>query len=289
MIIECPSVNLSRSKGESHGTEDLGILAVADRLGSCDPEPVLPLGGVIKSRFLSAAMAFLLATAGLAESAGAAASSDRTYLADGWAIQSSAKVHVPGETISSTEFKPVDWYKATVPSTVVGNLVDDGVYPDPFFGMNLRSIPGTEYPVGTNFSGKPMPANSPFKASWWYRKEFGVTPDRDGQVWLHFDGINYRANIWLNGKLVADTNRVARRLSHLHVQRHRQHPAPEAECPGRRGLPARREQTSPSPGWTGTRCLRTRTWACGAMFMSPRPVPSPCDIRRSSPRWTCRR
>ena len=140
---------------------------------------------------------------------GAAASSERTYLADGWAIQSSAKVHAPGETISSPEYKPVDWYKATVPSTVVGNLIDDGGYPDPFFGMNLRSIPGMEYPVGTNFSGTPMPANSPFKASWWYRKEFGVTPERDGQVWLNFDGINYRANIWLNGKLVADTNRVA--------------------------------------------------------------------------------
>src|SRR4029077_4744708 len=122
---------------------------------------------------------------------------------------SSAKIHATGEMISSTEFKPVDWYKATVPSTVVGNLVDDGVYPDPFFGMNLRSIPGTEYPVGTNFSTKPIPANSPFKSSWWYRKEFEVTPGRDGQVWLNFDGINYRANIWLNGKLIADTNRVA--------------------------------------------------------------------------------
>ena len=88
--------------------------------------------------------AFLLATAGFSGGAAAAAagSSAKTYLADGWSIQSSAKIQVPAETISSPSFKPVDWYKATVPSTIVGNLVDDGVYSDPFFGMNLKSIPG---------------------------------------------------------------------------------------------------------------------------------------------------
>ena len=92
---------------------------------------------------------------------------------------------------------------------MVGCLVEDKVYPDPFFGMNLRSMPGMTYPVGTNFSNEAMPADSPFKVSWWYRKEFSVTPRHDGQVWLNFDGINYRANLWLNGKLIADTNRVA--------------------------------------------------------------------------------
>ena len=142
-------------------------------------------------------------------SAAAAGSRDKTYLADGWTIQSSAKIQAPAATISSLAFQPVDWYKATVPSTVAGNLVDDMVYRDPFFGMNLRSIPGTKYSVGTNFSNQPIPADSPFKASWWYRKEFRMPPGLDGQVWLNFDGINYRANIWLNGKLIADTSRVA--------------------------------------------------------------------------------
>ena len=54
-----------------------------------------------------------------------------------------------------------------------------------------------------------MPATSPFKVSWWYRKEFRLTPGPGGQVWLNFDGINDRANIWLNGQLIADTKRVA--------------------------------------------------------------------------------
>ncbi len=162
-----------------------------------------------KSNSLSVISAFLLATVGIGTSAEAAGSVDRMFLADGWSIQSSARIQAPAETISSLAFKPVDWYKATVPSTVVGNLVDDMVYRDPFFGMNLRSIPGMEYPVGTNFSNKPFAADSPFKVSWWYRKEFRLTQGHEGQVWLNFDGINYRANIWLNGKLIADTSRVA--------------------------------------------------------------------------------
>ena len=53
-----------------------------------------------------------------------------------------------------------------------------------------------------------MPADSPYKASWWYRTEFRVAPQPDGQVWLGFDGINDRANVWLNGKLIADVKEV---------------------------------------------------------------------------------
>jgi exo-1,4-beta-D-glucosaminidase len=160
-------------------------------------------------KLLSIVFACLLITTGLCSNAEASGSTNRSYLADGWAIQSSAKITATGEEISSPALKPVDWHNATVPSTVVGNLVDDMVYQDPFFGMNLRTIPGMKYPVGTNFSNAPIPSDSPFAVSWWYRREFRVNPERDGQVWLNFDGINDRANIWLNGKLIADTNRVA--------------------------------------------------------------------------------
>jgi len=134
--------------------------------------------------------------------------SGRLFLTNGWTLQSSAKIQGAGETISTAAFRAAGWYPAMVPSTVVGTLVDDGVYSDPFFGMNLRSIPGVSYKMGENFSGKPMPADSPFHVSWWYRREFAAAPGPDGQVWLNFDGINYRANIWLNGKLIADTNQV---------------------------------------------------------------------------------
>jgi hypothetical protein len=93
-------------------------------------------------------------------------------LRDGWNLQSSCKVEAKGETVSTPAFQPKDWYAVTVPTTVVAALVQHNVYPDPFFGTNLRTFPGVTYPVGTNFSGIPMQADSPFIVPWWYRKEF---------------------------------------------------------------------------------------------------------------------
>ena len=118
---------------------------------------------------------------------GGAAGTDspgKTFLTNGWQLETSAKIRDGGEVISTTTYKPTDWHPATVPSTVVGTLVDDQVYPDQFFGMNLRSIPGTSYKPGENFSGKPMPADSPFNAAWWYRREFEIAPEKGGRVWL---------------------------------------------------------------------------------------------------------
>ncbi|OFY62247.1 MAG: hypothetical protein A2Y71_06535 [Bacteroidetes bacterium RBG_13_42_15] len=131
-------------------------------------------------------------------------------LTDGWEIQSSAKVAEPGNVISTVSFEPDNWYKTSVPATVLAVLVDQNVYPDPFFGMNLRSIPGTDYPLYKNFSNLQMSDTSPFRNSWWYRKEFQLPSDYDNKsLQLHFKGINYRANIWLNGKLLADSSEVA--------------------------------------------------------------------------------
>jgi exo-1,4-beta-D-glucosaminidase len=131
-------------------------------------------------------------------------------LQEGWAIQSSAQVPEKGEVLSTTKFTPTNWYPATVPTTVVAALVANKVYPDPYFGKNLRSIPGTSYPIGQNFSNLPMPADSPFRVAWWYRTEFRLPAEYQGKnVWLHFGGINFRANIWLNGRQIAGSDKVA--------------------------------------------------------------------------------
>lgn len=115
-----------------------------------------------------------------------------TPLTNGWTIQSADVVSEPGGVISTTAFTPKQWYPATAPSTVCGTLVDDKVYPDPFFGTNLAALS----------------TNTEFNDPWWYRKEFNIASEPDGQTWLNFDGINYRANIWVNGKQIADTNQV---------------------------------------------------------------------------------
>jgi hypothetical protein len=55
-----------------------------------------------------------------------------------------------------------------------------------------------------------MPADSPYRRSWWYRTEFRLPAGYHGRnIWLHFDGINFRANIWLNGKQIAASDQIA--------------------------------------------------------------------------------
>jgi exo-1,4-beta-D-glucosaminidase len=134
----------------------------------------------------------------------------RLPLKENWAIKSSAQVKEKGDVLSGTGLNTKDWYPAMVPSTVVGTLVQDKVYPDPYFGMNLRSLPGCTYPIGAIFSNLEMPSGSPYRSSWWYRTEFQVPDSYRGQnIRLHFDGINFRANIWLNGRQIAGADEVA--------------------------------------------------------------------------------
>jgi len=138
------------------------------------------------------------------------ASEGRVTLREGWSLQTSAKVEAKGDVISTSKFIPKGWHSATVPTTVVAALVKDKTFPDPLFGMNLRDFPGVNYPIGANFSNIPMAPDSPYTVSWWYRKQFTVPASYKGKtVWLKFDGINYNANIWLNGKQIAKSDDVA--------------------------------------------------------------------------------
>jgi exo-1,4-beta-D-glucosaminidase len=160
-------------------------------------------------------LALGIGSIGVARVAGA---QQRQTLHDGWRLQSSEKAGTDGARISSRSYATTGWYKATVPSTVVGTLVDDKVYPDPFFGMNLRNIPGMTYAIGQNFVHHEMDDSSVFAKPWWYRTTFLVAPAMRGRrLTLHFDGINYRANIWLNGKLLADSTAIAGSYRHYNL------------------------------------------------------------------------
>jgi len=137
-------------------------------------------------------------------------SENRLPLHEGWSLQTSAKVEAKGEVISTPKFSPSGWHQVTVPTTVVAALVKDKTLPDPFFGMNLRDFPGMNYPIGGNFSNIAMATDSPYAVSWWYRKSFAIPASYRGKtIWLKFNGINYRANIWLNGKQIASSDDVA--------------------------------------------------------------------------------
>jgi len=141
------------------------------------------------------------------------ASDSKFILALDWLVQSSILVPETGDLISTPLFEPEDWYPTRVPTTVLTALVKNGVYPDPTIGMNNMKIPDAsddfnkEYGL-TRYSHLPDKRN-PWKDPYWFRTQFQVPPDYQGRwVWLHFEGINYRADVWLNGHLIADSSRM---------------------------------------------------------------------------------
>jgi len=153
----------------------------------------------------------LLALLGIAAGAQARTVS---ALHDGWRLRSAcelpAGVDASGSVISQPEFRADGWLATAVPSTVLAAQFADRVVPDPYFGMNLRQIPGTDYPIGKIFANLPMAQTSPYRCGWWYRTEFPSPATSKGErVWLHFAGLNYRGDVWLNGKKIAGSDLIA--------------------------------------------------------------------------------
>jgi exo-1,4-beta-D-glucosaminidase len=107
-----------------------------------------------------------------------------------WAVQSSDSITAKGVLISNKDFNAKGWYASKVPETVLHSLIDNGFYKDIYVDKNLEKVP-----------------TEPFRTSWWYRTEFGLNNVANGLL-LKINGINYKANVWLNGSLVADTNVV---------------------------------------------------------------------------------
>jgi exo-1,4-beta-D-glucosaminidase len=136
--------------------------------------------------------------------------SGKMFLHKNWQLQSSCEVKARGEQISTAGFDANKWHKTDIPSTVVGALVNDKTYPDPTVAKNFKSLPGMNYSDKSFFANQDMPKGSPFVCAWWFRTEFTLPAGAEGKTeWLHFLGINYRANVWLNGKRIAEANDVA--------------------------------------------------------------------------------
>jgi exo-1,4-beta-D-glucosaminidase len=118
--------------------------------------------------------------------------SQKIMLKDEWTVQSNVKVGKSGADITSATFNAASWYHATVPSTVMSTLMKNGLYKDIFLGTNIKDVDKEQ-----------------FNSSWWYRKEFDLPALKDDQfIQLHFDGVSYYANVWLNGKQVASRDSI---------------------------------------------------------------------------------
>ena len=109
----------------------------------------------------------------------------RLDLAGGaWRLQRENLVASGSEALSRTGFDDKDWVVATVPGTVLTSYLNVGAIPDPNFGENQLYI-----------------SDSYFYSDFWYRKEFVAPAVSSKQsAWLNLDGINWKADVFLNGE-----------------------------------------------------------------------------------------
>jgi hypothetical protein len=118
------------------------------------------------------------------------AQSDEYLLHDNWKAKRAADVTVDGCEITSNKFTAEGWLDAVVPGTILTTLLHNNLIPDPFFGLNNNLIPDV-YNTGKDYY------------TYWFYNEFEI-PDLNlgQQMWLNFRGINYSADVFLNGKRV---------------------------------------------------------------------------------------
>lgn len=117
----------------------------------------------------------------------------RAILKENWTMQSAVTDASAGGIISKNDFKTNGWYKVSVPTTVIAGLIANKVYNfDPFYGRNFEKLTDPRM-------DKP----------WWFRREFELPASETGKnVVLKLHGINYKANVWLNGVLIADSTQI---------------------------------------------------------------------------------
>ena len=110
---------------------------------------------------------------------------DKIRLSGGnWKLQRASQVTANGEAISQTSFTPNDWIVATVPGTVLTSYKNIGAIPNPNYADNLMNI-----------------SESFFNSNFWYRNEFEIPENfQKDRLFLNFDGINWKANVFVNGQ-----------------------------------------------------------------------------------------
>ena len=122
-----------------------------------------------------------------------------------WKAKRTTEVVADGSQISSPSWQPVGWMEAVVPGTILTTLLHNKQIPDPFFGLNNTKIPDV-YLTGRDHY------------TYWFITDFESPAAGEGdQVWLNFRGINYFAEIFLNGKRVNTTTHQGMYLREKHL------------------------------------------------------------------------
>lgn len=105
-------------------------------------------------------------------------------LSGGWKLVNETAISHKAAAVSTCGYDDSHWLIATVPGTILTSYVNLGAVPNPFYGDYIYQI--SEFFAHTN---------------WWYRNELDLPASFGGKrAWLNFDGINYRAFAFVNGK-----------------------------------------------------------------------------------------
>jgi hypothetical protein len=121
-----------------------------------------------------------------------------------WKMQRADRTGVRSEDVSTGQISTADWMPAVVPGTVLNSLIYNKVYPEPYYGLNnkleSKLIPDL-YHAGRDFY------------TYWFRTELPLERSvcENNKVWLQIDGINYRAEVWLNGNMIGNLAGMFRR------------------------------------------------------------------------------
>ena len=102
-----------------------------------------------------------------------------------WQLQRASEVEAQGEEIATEGYDSSSWIWATVPGTVLSSYINIGAVPNPNYADWVDQI-----------------SESFFRSNFWYRDVFEVSAEllNEGTLQrLHFDGINWKANVFLNG------------------------------------------------------------------------------------------
>lgn len=115
-----------------------------------------------------------------------------------WKMKKAGDTKDIPEVVSMPGYNTDDWMSAIVPGTVLNSLVHNKVYPEPYKGINnkleSKLIPDISE-TGRDFY------------TYWFRTEFDIPSSFEGKtIWLQPEGINYRAEIWVNGNLLSTIN-----------------------------------------------------------------------------------
>jgi exo-1,4-beta-D-glucosaminidase len=136
-----------------------------------------------------ASFSFIFLAAISTAKADALTDASTSKLGDNWRMQSAAAAADDGAVISKGNYAAKDWYPISVPTTVLAGLVANSEYPQLLEADNLKKVPEAR-----------------FQSPWWFRREFAVPAGAKGRrVAIEFKGINYRADVWINGHPIASS------------------------------------------------------------------------------------